>query len=35
MGLIKRKNKNEALLKTFDGREVKYVTKRILHDDAL
>lgn len=34
MGLFKRKNKNEALLKTFDGREVKYVTKRVFHDDG-
>ena len=24
MGLFKKKNKNESLLKTFDGREVKY-----------
>ena len=28
MGLFSRKRKNEDLLKTFDGREVKYVTKR-------
>lgn len=28
MGLFKRKHKNEDLLKTFDGRELKYVTKR-------
>ena len=34
MGLFKKKNKNEALLKTFDGREVKYVTKRVQHDDG-
>ena len=34
MGLFKKKNKNESLLKTFDGREVKYVTKRVLHDDG-
>jgi len=34
MGLFKKKNKNEALLKTFDGREVKYVTKRVSHSDG-
>ncbi len=34
MGLFKKKNKNEELLKTFDGREVKYVTKRNVHDDG-
>lgn len=34
MGLFKRKNKNEALLKTFDGREVKYVTKKVPHTDG-
>ncbi len=34
MGLFKKKNKNEALLKTFDGREVKYVTKRNSHSDG-
>ncbi len=34
MGLFKKKNKNEQLLKTFDGREVKYVTKRIQHEDG-
>ncbi len=34
MGLFKKKNKNESLLKTFDGREVKYVTKRVPHDDG-
>ncbi len=34
MGLFKKKNKNEQLLKTFDGREVKYVTKRVPHDDG-
>ena len=28
MGLFRRKYKNENLLKTFDGRELKYVTKR-------
>lgn len=29
MGLFfKRKKRNEALLKTFDGREVKYVSRR-------
>ncbi len=30
----KNKNKNQQLLKTFDGRQVKYVTLRILHDDG-
>ena len=34
MGLFKKKNKNEQLLKTFDGREVKYVTKRVVRDDG-
>ncbi len=34
MGLFTKKNKNESLLKTFDGREVKYVTKRNAHDDG-
>ena len=34
MGLFKKKNKNEQLLKTFDGREVKYVTKRVERDDG-
>ncbi len=34
MGLFKKKNTNESLLKTFDGREVKYVTKRVAHDDG-
>ena len=34
MGLFKKKNKNEKLLKTFDGREVKYVTKRVVHVDG-
>lgn len=34
MGLFKKKNKNEALLKTFDGREVKYVTLRVPHNDG-
>ncbi len=33
MGLFK-KNKNEQLLKTFDGREVKYVTKRVVRNDG-
>lgn len=27
MGLFSRKHKNDNLLKTFDGRELKYVTK--------
>lgn len=34
MGLFKKKTKNETLLKTFDGREVKYVTLRNQHDDG-
>ena len=34
MGLFKKKIKNEQLLKTFDGREVKYVTKRVQHDNG-
>lgn len=34
MGLFKKKHKNDALLKTFDGREVKYVTKRVVHNDG-
>ncbi len=34
MGLFSKKNKNDSLLKTFDGREVKYVTKRNTHDDG-
>ena len=34
MGLFKKKNKNENLLATFDGREVKYVTLRNPHSDG-
>lgn len=34
MGLFKKKNKNEQLLKTFDGREVKYVTKRVQYENG-
>ena len=34
MGLFKRKKRNEDLLRTFDGREVKYVTKRVAHNDG-
>ncbi len=34
MGLFKKKPKNEGLLRTFDGREVKYVTKRVLKEDG-
>ena len=34
MGLFRKRNKNESLLKTFDGREVKYVTLRNRHDDG-
>lgn len=34
MGLFKKKNKNTELLNTFDGRQVKYVTKRQQKDDG-
>ena len=34
MGLFRKKRKNEDLLRTFDGRELKYVTKRNLHPDG-
>lgn len=34
MGLFSRKKKNDTLLRTFDGREVKYVTKRNAHTDG-
>ena len=34
MGLFNRKNKNTELLKTFDGRQVKYVTKREQNSDG-
>ena len=34
MALFKRKNKNQELLKTFDGRQVKYVTRRTKKDDS-
>ena len=34
MGFFKKKNKNETLLKTCDGRELKYVTTRVVHDDG-
>lgn len=34
MALFKRKNKNQELLKTFDGRQVKYVTQRTKKDDS-
>ena len=34
MGFFKRKKRNQDLLRTFDGREVKYVTKRVPHDDG-
>ncbi len=34
MGLFKKKNKNISLLSTFDGREVKYVTKRVVKPDG-
>ena len=34
MGLFRKKRKNEDLLRTFDGRELKYVTKRNAHSDG-
>lgn len=34
MALFKRKNKNQELLKTFDGRQVKYVTRRTKKGDT-
>ncbi len=34
MGIFRKKRKNEDLLKTFDGRELKYVTKRNVHNDG-
>ena len=34
MGLFGRKHKNDSLLKTFDGRELKYVTKRVSKPDG-
>ena len=34
MGLFRKKRKNENLLRTFDGRELKYVTKRNAHPDG-
>lgn len=34
MGLFRKKRKNEDLLRTFDGRELKYVTKRNEHPDG-
>lgn len=34
MGLFRKKRKNEDLLRTFDGRELKYVTKRNAHEDG-
>ena len=34
MALFSRKKKKDNLLRTFDGREVKYVTKRIAHSDG-
>ena len=34
MGLFKRKKRIEDLLRTFDGRQVKYVTKRNAHEDG-
>ena len=32
--LFKKKNPNAQLLKSFDGRQVKYVTKRVKCDDG-
>ncbi len=32
--LFKKKNKNNELLKIFDGRTVKYITKRRVDDDG-
>lgn len=34
MGLFRKKHKNQDLLNTFDGRELKYVTKRNAHPDG-
>ena len=34
MGFFKRKKRNQDLLRTFDGRAVKYVTKRVSRDDG-
>ena len=34
MGLFFKKRKNTELLNTFDGRELKYVTKRNQHPDG-
>ncbi len=34
MGLFRRKNKNTELLNTFDGRQVKYVTRREKNADG-
>ena len=34
MGLFNKKHKNQDLLRTFDGRELKYVTKRNKHPDG-
>lgn len=34
MGLFRKKHKNEDLLRTFDGRELKYVTRRNEHPDG-
>ncbi len=31
---FKKKNRNEQLLKTFDGRCVKFVTRKNIHDDG-
>lgn len=33
-GLFKKKNKNSDVLRNFDGREVKYVTKRVVNSDG-
>ncbi|MBQ8203333.1 MAG: hypothetical protein IJZ75_03535 [Clostridia bacterium] len=34
MGLFSKRNKNPELLNTFDGRQVKYVTKRMVNEDG-
>lgn len=34
MGLFKKKPKNVSLLNTFDGRQVKYVTKKVAKEDG-
>ncbi|MCQ2454644.1 MAG: hypothetical protein MJ090_00650 [Clostridia bacterium] len=34
MSIFKKKNKNDSLLRTFDGRQVKYVTKKVSNADG-